>query len=119
MLLSNSILYDFLDKFRGDFSEMTYIVTEPCVECKYTDCAAVCPVEAFHELPDKLLINPDACIDCDACLPECPVEAIYSDMSIPPEYMNWLEINAEAENYPIISTKMPALFGPGCKGQPE
>ena len=53
---------------------MTYIVAEPCVECKYTDCAAVCPVEAFHELPDKLLINPDTCIDCDACLPECPVE---------------------------------------------
>lgn len=98
---------------------MTYIVVEPCVECKYTDCAAVCPVEAFHELSDRLLINPDTCIDCDACLPECPVEAIYSDMSIPPEYLEWLEINAEAEKYPIISTKQPALFGPGCKGQPE
>ncbi len=70
---------------------MTYIVAEPCIECKYTDCAAVCPVEAFHELPDRLLINPDTCIDCDACIPECPVEAIYSDMSIPAEYMDWLE----------------------------
>ena len=69
---------------------MTYIVTEPCIDCKYTDCAAVCPVEAFHELPDKLLINPDTCIDCDACLPECPVEAIFSDMSYPPEYQNGL-----------------------------
>jgi len=69
---------------------MTYIVAEPCVDCKYTDCAAVCPVEAFHELPDKLLINPDTCIDCDACLPECPVEAIFSDMSIPEEYLPWL-----------------------------
>lgn len=98
---------------------MTYIVAEPCIDCKYTDCAAVCPVEAFHELPDKLLINPDTCIDCDACLPECPVEAIFSDMSIPEEYMNWLEINKDAENYPIISTKQPALYGPGCKGQPE
>lgn len=99
---------------------MTYIVTEPCVDCKYTDCAAVCPVEAFHELPDKLLINADTCIDCDACLPECPVEAIFSDMSIPEEYLNWLEINIqEAPNYPIISTKGPALFGPNCKGQPE
>ncbi|HQU81662.1 MAG TPA: ferredoxin family protein [Pyrinomonadaceae bacterium] len=98
---------------------MAYIVTEPCVDCKYTDCAAVCPVEAFHELPDKLLINPDTCIDCDACLPECPVEAIFSDMSIPEEYMNWLEINQEAENYPIISTKQPALYGSNCKGQPE
>ena len=98
---------------------MTYIVTEPCIECKYTDCAAVCPVEAFHELPDRLLINPDTCIDCDACLPECPVEAIYSDMSYPPEYADWLEKNKDAENYPIISTKVPPLFGPGCKGTPE
>jgi len=99
--------------------QMTYIVTPPCIECKYTDCAAVCPVEAFHELPDRLLINPDTCIDCDACLPECPVEAIFSDMSYPPEYEEWLEKNKEAENFPIISTKVPALFGPGCKGQPE
>jgi ferredoxin len=95
---------------------MTYIVAEPCIECKYTDCAAVCPVEAFHELPDKLLINPDTCIDCDACLPEVPGRGIFSDMSIPEEYMNWLEINKEAENYPIISTKQPALYGAGCKG---
>ena len=98
---------------------MTYIVTEPCIDCKYTDCAAVCPVEAFHELPDRLLINPDTCIDCDACIPECPVEAIFSDMSVPEEYLSWLEINKEAENYPIISTKQKALFGEGCKGQPE
>ncbi|HYY58281.1 MAG TPA: 4Fe-4S binding protein, partial [Pyrinomonadaceae bacterium] len=52
---------------------MTYVVTELCVDCKYTDCAAVCPVEAFHDLPDRLYINPDTCIDCDACVPECPV----------------------------------------------
>ena len=98
---------------------MTYIVTEPCLDCKYTDCAAVCPVEAFHELSDRLLINPDTCIDCDACVPECPVEAIFSDMSIPEEYLNWLDINKEEENYPIISTKIPALYGSNCKGQPE
>jgi ferredoxin len=79
----------------------------------------VCPVEAFHELSDRLLINPDACIDCDACLPECPVEAIFADMSLPPEYSEWLEINAEAEKYPIISNKIPALYGPGCSGDPE
>lgn len=98
---------------------MTYIVTEACVNCKYTDCAAVCPVEAFHETPDRLLINPDVCIDCDACLPECPVEAIYSDMSYPPEYENWLEENAKAEEFPIISTKQPALYAEGCSGPPE
>jgi ferredoxin len=95
---------------------MTYVVTPPCIECKYTDCAAVCPVEAFHELSDKLLINPDTCIDCDACLPECPVEAIYADMTLPEEYSEWLAINADAENHPIISTKIPALNGPGCTG---
>jgi ferredoxin len=95
---------------------MTYVVTPPCIECKYTDCAAVCPVEAFHELPDRLLINPDTCIDCDACLPECPVEAIYADMALPEEYSEWLAINADAESHPIISTKIPSLNGPGCTG---
>ena len=98
---------------------MTYIVTDSCIDCKYTDCAAVCPVEAFHEGPNLLLINPDVCIDCDACIPECPVEAIYSDTSYPPEYEPWIAKNAEAEKYPIISVKKPALYGEGCKGDPE
>ena len=98
---------------------MTYIVTELCVDCKYTDCAAVCPVEAFHELPDRLYINPQTCIDCDACVPECPVEAIFADNSIPEGMEEWLALNEEAENYPIISLKKPALMGPNCKGQPE
>ena len=99
---------------------MTYIVTEKCVDCKYTDCAAVCPVEAFHELPDRLYINPDTCIDCDACVPECPVEAIYPDATVPDEYQEWTRINAEeAANYPIISHKMPALHGPKCTGPAE
>lgn len=98
---------------------MTYVVTENCVDCKYTDCAAVCPVEAFHQLPDRLYINPDTCIDCDACVPECPVEAIYPDTALPEQYLEWLHLNAEAEKYPIISTKEPALMGPKCTGQPE
>jgi ferredoxin len=93
---------------------MTYIVTEACVDCKYTDCAAVCPVEAFHELPDRLYINPETCIDCDACVPECPVEAIFSDASLPAEFQDWLELNAEADQYPIISLKKEALLGPAC-----
>src|SRR4029079_13127849 len=100
-------------------TDMNYIPTPPCIDCKYTDCAAVCPVEAFHELPDRLLINPEPCIDCDACLPECPDEAIYSDMSYPDEYAEWIAKNAEAENYPIISTKEPALMRPKCSGPPE
>ncbi len=99
---------------------MTYVVTEACVECKYTDCAAVCPVEAFHELPDRLYINPDTCIDCDACVPECPVEAIFADTSVPEQYQEWTQINAEeAEKYPIISHKAPALHGAKCTGPAE
>lgn len=99
---------------------MTYIVTEPCVDCKYTDCAAVCPVEAFHELPDRLLINSDMCIDCDACVPECPVEAIFADANVPEDQHEWIAINiSEAAKYPVISGKIPALLGASCSGPPE
>ena len=68
---------------------MTYVVVELCVDCKYTDCAAVCPVEAFHELPDRLYINADTCIDCDACVPES-VEAIFADSNVP-ENTHWTQ----------------------------
>ena len=99
---------------------MTYVVVELCVDCKYTDCAAVCPVEAFHELPDRLYINADTCIDCDACVPECPVEAIFADTNVPDQYAHWTQINIdEAPNYPIISQKIPALHGPTCTGPEE
>jgi len=99
---------------------MTYVVVEMCVDCKYTDCAAVCPVEAFHEAPDILYINAETCIDCDACVPECPVEAIFADTNLPEQFQDWLPKNIEeAPNYPVISQKQPALFGPTCKGQPE
>src|SRR5438045_7089031 len=97
---------------------MTYVVTEPCVDCKYTDCAAVCPVEAFHELSDRLYINAETCIDCDACVPECPVEAIFTDNNVPDQYkdpIDWLQLNIdEAPNHPVISQKIPALHGPAC-----
>ena len=98
---------------------MTYVVTELCVDCKYTDCAVVCPVEAFHELPDRLYINPETCIDCDVCVPECPVEAIFADVNVPEQYQEWTELNAEAGNYPVISIKKPALHGPKCTGPAE
>ena len=58
---------------------MTYVVAEPCVNCRYTDCALVCPVEAFHLDDDMLVIHPETCIDCDACVPECPVEAVFAE----------------------------------------
>ena len=58
---------------------MTYVITENCIKCKYTDCVEVCPVDCFHEGPFFLVINPDECIDCSMCEPECPIDAIKSD----------------------------------------
>ena len=90
---------------------MTYVVTEDCLDCKYTDCAAVCPVEAFPELPDRLYINPETCIDCDACVPECPVEAIFAEDKVPDEWQHYTPINAEKSlsGLPIISEKLEPL----------
>jgi len=94
---------------------MAYVVTEPCVDCKFTDCAAVCPVEAFHETPDRLYINPDTCIDCDACVPECPVEAIFPEDEVPEKWHDYIEMNRhECENFPTLAEKKPALKGPNC-----
>ena len=88
---------------------MTYVVAEPCVNCRYTDCALVCPVEAFHLDDDMLHINPETCIDCDACVPECPVEAIYSEEEIPDGQESFLKLNAElAKKWPVISEKKDA-----------
>ena len=99
---------------------MTYIVAEPCVNCRYTDCALVCPVEAFHLDDDMLVIHPETCIDCDACVPECPVEAIFADTSVPEQYAHWTQINIdEAPKYPVISQKIPALHGEKCSGPAE
>lgn len=72
---------------------MAYVVTEPCIKCKYTHCAAVCPVDAFREGPNFLTIDPLECIDCDACVPECPVEAIYPDDEVPAKWEEYIELN--------------------------
>ena len=74
---------------------MTYVVADPCVNCRYTDCAMVCPVDAFHLDDDMLVINPETCIDCDACVPECPVEAIFAEDNVPEQWTKFTEINAE------------------------
>lgn len=74
---------------------MAYVVTEPCINCKYTNCAAVCPVDAFREGPNFLTIDPIDCIDCDACVPECPVEAIYPDDEVPEEWEHYIELNED------------------------
>ena len=99
---------------------MTYVVTESCIKCKYTDCVDVCPVDCFREGPNMLVIDPDECIDCTLCVPECPVEAIFADTNVPENYAHWTQINIdEAPNYPIISQKIPALHGPTCTGPEE
>jgi len=88
---------------------MTYVVTENCIRCKYTDCVDVCPVEAFHEGPNFLVIDPDECIDCDVCVPECPAEAIFAEDDVPPEQRQFIELNAElAAQWPLITDKKAA-----------
>ena len=99
---------------------MAYVVTEPCIGCKYTDCVVVCPCDCFREGGQMLFIHPDECVDCDACVPECPVEAIFADSNVPEQYAHWTQINIdEAPNYPVISQKIPALHGPACTGPAE
>ena len=74
---------------------MPHVVTSTCVDHKYQECVAVCPVEAFRELDTYLVIDPDECIDCGACIPECPVDAIFADTEIPDEEEAWIDRNAE------------------------
>lgn len=83
---------------------MTFVVTESCIKCKYTDCVDVCPVDCFHEGPNFLVIDPDECIDCTLCEPECPVEAIYSEDELPEGQEEFLQINAELTPlWPVIA----------------
>jgi len=85
---------------------MTFIVTESCIKCKYTDCVEVCPVDCFYEGPNMLVIHPDECIDCALCEPECPVDAIYSEDELPEDQQHFLDLNAElAEVFPNITEK--------------
>jgi ferredoxin len=88
---------------------MTFVVTDSCIKCKYTDCVAVCPVDAFFEGPNFLVIDPDICIDCALCVPECPVDAIFPDTELPSQHIEFLEINAElCQQWPnIIEIKDP------------
>jgi ferredoxin len=91
---------------------MTFVVTENCKGCRFTDCIAVCPVDCFHADADMLYIDPNECIDCGACVPECPVEAIYDESQLPDNLKGWTEINADkAPGLPGISKKEPALPG--------
>ena len=83
---------------------MTFVVTENCIRCKYTDCVDVCPVDCFHEGDDMLVINPEECIDCNLCVPECPVEAIYGEDDLPEDQKLFLAFNEKmAQSWPIIN----------------
>ena len=85
---------------------MTHVVTESCIKCKYTDCVDVCPVDCFKEGPNMLVIDPDECIDCAVCIPECPVNAIYADVDLPADQQQFVEINAElSRTFPTITDK--------------
>jgi ferredoxin len=86
---------------------MTYVVTESCIKCKYTDCVDVCPVDCFREGPNMLVIDPDECIDCTLCVAECPVEAIYAEDDVPPAQRPFTALNAELAKVwkPIVERK--------------
>lgn len=89
---------------------MTHVVCEPCVKCKYTDCVTVCPVDCFHEDGEMLVIDPEVCIDCGACIPECPVQAIYTEEDVPEKWESFTGLNADkAPDLPVITEKKEPL----------
>lgn len=89
---------------------MTHVVTEACIHCKYTDCVAVCPVDCFHEGPNFLVIDPDVCIDCGVCIPECPVEAIVEEKDLPAGQFEYLALNAAlTARWPVITVSQEPL----------
>ena len=88
---------------------MTFVVLENCIKCKYMDCVDVCPVDCFHEGPNFLVIDPEECIDCTLCEPECPIEAIVSEDDIPEGQEKFLALNEELSlQWPVITASKPA-----------
>jgi ferredoxin len=99
---------------------MAFVVCAPCHDCKYTDCVVVCPTDCFFEDDQQLYINPLECIDCEACVPECPVEAIFHDSRVPGQWMQFIQLNAERvaslkEAGGNITEKKDPKKGPGCQ----
>ena len=98
---------------------MAYVVCEPCNDCKYTDCVAVCPMDCFYQDDAQLYIDPNECIDCDACKSECPVDAIFRDIEVPAPWANFIALNAERvvarKAGGHITERQPAKTGPGCR----
>ncbi len=88
---------------------MTFVVTENCIKCKLTDCVEVCPVDCFHEGPNFLVIDPEECIDCTLCEPECPIEAIYPEDDLPAGQDQFIQLNAELSLlWPVITEQKEA-----------
>ena len=91
---------------------MVHVVGDACIQCKYTDCVDVCPVDCFREGENMLVIDPDECIDCAVCIPECPVSAIYAEEDLPAAQSHFVQINAELAKQPhwiSITRRKPAL----------
>ena len=87
---------------------MTHVVTESCIKCRFTDCVDVCPVDCFREGPNFLSIDPDECIDCAVCIPECPVNAIYAEEDVPADQKAFIEMNVElSRGWPSITRMKP------------
>lgn len=101
---------------------MAFVVCEPCRGCKYTDCVVVCPCDCFYQDGVQLYIDPIECIDCEACVPECPVEAIFHDSSVPAQWTQYVQLNAERsavlkQSGGSITEKQEPLLGPNCGGR--
>lgn len=89
---------------------MAFVVCDPCVKCKFTDCVEVCPVDCFREGENMLAIDPDECIDCQACVSACPVTAIFDGADVPEKWAPYIELNATmAKRWPAIVRRKPAL----------
>jgi ferredoxin len=94
---------------------MAHVVAEPCFDCYYTDCVVVCPVDCFYEGTQMLYIHPDECIDCEACVPECPVEAIFHEDNLPDEWKEFTALNREESlKFPVINEHRNPLLGESC-----
>ena len=100
---------------------MTFLVTENCIKCKHTDCVEVCPVDCFYEGPNFLAINPDECIDCGVCVPECPIDAIVEDTNLDHNIPFWVDLNKRlSSKWPNITKKKSALQDAAeCNGKPN
>ena len=103
---------------------MAFVVCEPCLDCKYTDCVTVCPTECFYQDERMLYIDPAECIDCEACVPECPVEAIFHETTVPVPWTHFIQLNAERisvlkEAGGHITDRQEPKMGPGCRSRPE